>query len=214
MDITIKCPECGKILLIKNQNNIETLSKKYVTCPVCKTRNQFENFEKVTKREDDERTITGKVPGSNNEDATILPSSSTSIGKLLNLQSKSEYQLKIGKNTLGRKVSNPLPTVSIAVEEMQTNNSMSREHAIIEVSRMGNGSCRHILYNWKNKNGTYINGTSLEGKDSAVLNDGDLLRFGQVVMKFELPQDDETTGCFYETRHQSNDPESTIYEKK
>ena len=181
--IKIKCPICGSILHIKNQPDLD---KKSITCPTCKQKSQIADCKQVAEKNDDDATQYNSKKESGAENTILGTETVGSLGRLVNNQNGSTYQLKLGKNTIGRKVANPLPTVTIPIEEVQTHNTMSREHAIIEVTQLSNGSHRHFLYNWKNKNGTYVNGTQISTGDRYILNDGQTIRLGQVLLRFEL----------------------------
>ena len=63
---------------------------------------------------------------------------------------------------------------------------MSRNHYYIDVLVFGN-TVRHLLSVVPEaKNGTSLNGVKLESTDKLVLNDGDIIRSGQVEVKFKL----------------------------
>lgn len=182
--VKIKCPVCGSVLQIKNQPDLD---KKSVTCPTCKQKSRIADCMRMasTNNSDDATQYNaGRDMGS--EDTTLGTAPVVPLGKLVNSQNGCVHQLRLGKNTIGRSVSSPLPTVTIPVDEIQTHNTMSREHAIIEVTRLSNGSYRHFLYNWKNKNGTFVNEMRLTEGERLVLNDGQTIRLGEVVLRFEL----------------------------
>ena len=183
--LKIKCPGCGSILQLKKQPNLDS---KSVTCPICKLKSFIGDCEKLEEKWDDDKTlINPKQKGSSDETTIVEDNICTSAGRLVNTQTGKEYQLKQGRNAIGRQIENPLPTVTIAIEETQTRRTMSREHAIIEVTRLGNGGYRHFLYNWKGKNGTYVNGTPVADGERVVLSHGQTIKMGQVLLRFEIP---------------------------
>lgn len=183
----IKCPGCGTILQLKKQPNLEN---KYVTCPTCNLKSRIGNCEKIVEeKDDDESTQYNHKHGSGSEDTVLGHKSVISLGTLVNTQNGISYPLKLGRNTIGRKVSNPLPSVTIAIEETQTQRTMSREHAIIEVTRLVNGSCRHFLYNWKGQNGTSVDGTPVAEGDRVVLTHGQTITMGKVCLRFEIAKE-------------------------
>lgn len=164
------------------------LDNKYVTCPICGKKSRIGDCGRITekKAQDNDATQYRHAYPQSTEDTVLNPDSAIPAGRLVNIQTGSIHQLKTGKNTIGRRVANPLPTVTIPIEETQTNKTMSREHAIIEVTRLQNGGFRHFLYNWKNKNSTCVDGTPLDGDDRVVLSHGQTIKMGQVLLRFEI----------------------------
>ena len=69
---------------------------------------------------------------------------------------------------------------------------MSRKHAKIEVARLTNGCCKHILQNWQNKNPTYISGDQLRADDRIVLQNGMIIKFANIEVKFIIKDSEET----------------------
>lgn len=182
--VKIKCPVCGSIFSVPN---LPDLDKKTVTCPVCKKKSKIAECERIMEQKDSEATQYAYGKKKSSEDTTTLDYDKVlPIGRLVNMQTGESHQLSLGKNTIGRKVSVPLPSVTIPIEERQTHNTMSREHAVIEVTRLANGSHRHFLYHWKGKNGTYVDEKKVENADRIILNDGEVIRMGQVKVRFEI----------------------------
>lgn len=70
---------------------------------------------------------------------------------------------------------------------------MSRNHAKIEVIRLSKGNSKNILCNWQNKNPTYVGGEPLESGDRIVLNNGMVIRFANVDVKFVIEDTEATT---------------------
>ena len=181
--IKIKCPGCGSILPIMNQPDLD---KKFVTCPTCKLKSHVAICERVVEKKDEDDTEYNYRQKKGDDDTVLGDRPILSMGRLVDVQTGKIYHLKLGKNTIGRKVSNPLPSVSIPIDEVQSHNTMSREHAVIEVTRLGDDSYRHFLYNWNNKNGTYINGSPVEKGERFVLCHGQTIKMGQVLLRFEF----------------------------
>lgn len=179
----IKCPGCGTVLQLRRQPGIES---KSVTCPTCNLKSIIGVCEKIVEKDDDETQYGPKHISGSSEDTVLGQNSVIFLGRLVNTQNGVSYPLRIGRNTIGRKVSNPLPSVTIAIEEKQTQRTMSREHAVIEVTRLGNGSYRHFLYNWKGQNGTSVDGTPVAEGDRVVLTHGQTITMGKVLLRFEV----------------------------
>lgn len=180
--IKIKCPNDGAILKLKNQPDLDS---KTVTCPHCQNKLVIGDCEHIEEKKDDDATLYGQKKKQSEDDTIVDPNPTVSAGRLVNTQTGSVYQLKVGRNTIGREVMNPLPTVTLPIDETKTHNTMSREHAIIEVTRLGNGSFRHFLFNWKNKNATCVDGMPLNEGDRVVLSHGQVISMGQVNLRFE-----------------------------
>jgi len=183
--VKIKCPGCGSILPVRNQPDLE---KKSVTCPVCKKKSRIADCQKIKEQKEDDATQYRFDSKNNDEEerTTLNREYTVPLGRLVNMQTGSVHRLSLGKNTIGRKVAEPLPSVTIAIEETQTKNSMSREHAVIEVTRLANGSYRHFLSNWNNKNATSVNGRPLVEADRIVLSGEEIIKMGQVSVRFEI----------------------------
>lgn len=186
--LKIRCVHCGAKLTIRNQVNIEKLS---VECPNChekfKVSEGMQSMSANQSKTSDEDTIYRQSKGSDTED-TIFNSGQRNPGRLVEIATGRTYPLKPGRNTIGR-TSESTPT-DISVDD--PSRRMSRQHAIIEVRTMADGTFRHFLYNWKNKNSTCVDGHQLMQNDNIVLRDGQMIKFGPVTMRFSTP-DDETT---------------------
>lgn len=94
------------------------------------------------------------------------------------------YELKLGRNTIGRMSSTPQATVQIDTHGDKT---MSRFHAVIELVRMSDMSIRAIISNGSNKNSTYVSGILLNGNDKLILNNGSEIKMGNLLLRYELP---------------------------
>ena len=70
---------------------------------------------------------------------------------------------------------------------------MSRNHAKIEVIRLANGSAKHVLYNWQNKNQTYVGGDPIESGDRIILNNGMVIKFANIDIRFVIEDSEATT---------------------
>lgn len=86
----------------------------------------------------------------------------------------------MGINSVGRKASTSKATIQIDTSDR----SMSRMHSIINVTRMFDGTLRTTIKNADNKNITYVGGQILYDGDTIVLNDGDVIKMGNVNITF------------------------------
>lgn len=205
--IQIKCPFDGAILSVKNQPGIET---KNVTCPICKNKYPFTKFKRVTPAtnnddpdteypDKDEHTRYG------NEDSTIVDEEETttveektSLGKQVNytlgkvtvVGTRLYYQLKPGKNVIGRKGQKSEANFQIDTADKR---SMSREHIVIDVQKVPFKGYVHYVSLYKEKvNPTSIGKNPLLYGDCIVLNHGDLIKLPDATLKFEIPDEEET----------------------
>ena len=197
-EIKIKCPTCGKILRLQDAPNINAAS---FTCPVCKEKHVVGKCQRYVEQPKptassgdatryrsafaqqqggDEARI-GSQPQHGSGDETRIDSASRpAVGVLVDNMGRT-YALRSGINTIGRKASSSAATVQIATDER----TMSRSHAVIEVSNAG-GKTIHILRNGANKNPSYLNGTVIGPQDQLILNNGDRIRMGNTEMTFKI----------------------------
>lgn len=170
--IKIKCPNDGDILTVQKVPGIES---KYVTCPTCKQRMKFTDF-KVIQDSEEETTIFG---GGKN----------LIIGKLKVKSTGASYQLKIGKNVIGRK--SPKSSADIQID--CPNNRMSREHLIIEVKKSPTEGFIHYARLFKGHvNATFVGDLELEEGDEVILKNRNVIKLPDVDVEFTLPDEDET----------------------
>lgn len=207
--IQIKCPFCGAVLKVKQQAGLERAS---ITCPVCKKKSPFSSYESVVKKGGEETEIPGgfrsvynseetQLPGggghgTNNERTQIRENVNSVIGCLVEKSGK-RWPLHPGVNTVGRKTQSNPQSVEIPVTDYyagtEHQRKMSRSHAKIEVTRLPNGSYKHVLYNWQNQNPTYVGGESIDAGDRIVLNSGATVRFANIDVRFVIDDPDSTT---------------------
>lgn len=191
--IKIKCPYCGAVLSVKNQAGIES---KSVTCPICKQKSPFKDFKKIADRKDDEHT---QYPG--DEEKTSYQSSADpgtdigqglnfTLGKLKVMPSGPSFQLRTGKNVIGRKASQSSANFQIPMEGSKR---LSREHLMIEVKKVSGKGFVHYASLCKQKtNKTSVGSEILEFGDCVVLNHGDIIKLPDVNLKFEIPDEEGT----------------------
>ena len=195
-EIKIKCPTCGKVLRLQDAPNINAAS---FTCPVCeekhvvgKCQRYVEQPKPMVSSGDETRyggasaqqggdeTRIGSQPQCGGSDETRIGSaSSPAVGVLVDNLGRT-YQLRSGINTIGRKAASSPASVQIATNDR----TMSRSHAVIEVSNAG-GKTIHILRNGANKNPSYMNGVLIGQQDQLVLNNGDRIKMGSTELTFK-----------------------------
>ena len=187
--IKIKCPHCGAVLSVKNQAGIET---KNVTCPICKQMSPFSGFRPVADYAAEERTRypgSEEHPGTQNSGPDTVGSNFT-LGRLKVLSSGKKFQLKPGRNVVGRQADNSTADIQIPTEGSKR---MSREHLIIEVRKVPGKGFVHYASLCKEKvNATFVNDAGLEYGDCVVLHHGDIIKLPDSDVKFEIPDEEGT----------------------
>ena len=195
--IQIKCPFDGAVLSVKNQPGIES---KNVTCPICKHKYPFTQFRRVyqtNSNEDPDTEYPGgeeektsyAYSGSSNEETDIGQMNFT-LGKLKILGGSGSYQLKPGRNVIGRRGQKSEANFQIDTGEKR---SMSREHVVIEVKKVPGKGFVHYISLFKEKvNKTYIGNEPLIYGDCVVLAHGDVIKLPDANLKFEIPDDEAT----------------------
>ena len=172
--LKIKCPNCGAVLTIRNMAGIET---KSVTCPVCKKLSRYTDYKKpapICPTPEEDRTMLGNIPG-------MPPAQAGSPGSLRSEETGQTYILSVGLNIVGRKAASSDASVQIDT----ANRTMSRKHCAIEVKpTKGDTGYLHILSNAQNKNATYVGNQKLEDGDRIVLQGGEKIRMGEVILTF------------------------------
>lgn len=195
--IQIKCPFDGAVLSVKNQPGIDS---KNVTCPICKNKYPFTQFKRVYQTDSNEDSgpeypggeeeKTSSAYSKNANENTDYGQMNFTLGRLKILGGNGSYQLKPGRNVIGRRGQKSEANFRIDTGEKR---AMSREHVVIEVKKVPGKGFVHYIYLFKEKvNKTYIGNERLLYGDCIVLNNGDVIKLPDANLKFEIP-DDETT---------------------
>lgn len=198
--IQIKCPFDGAVLSVKNQPGIET---KSVTCPVCKHRYPFTQFKRVVPNVSTEDPTT-EYPGTDahsghgdepthyggEETTEIYEQPEYILGKVIVMGSGVSYQLKPGRNIIGRKGKTSEANFQI---DTAGKRSMSREHLVIEVNKIPEKGFVHYLSLYKENVGkTFIGSQPLLYGDCFVLKHGDSIKLPDATLRFEIPDGEDT----------------------
>lgn len=189
--VKIKCPCCGAILAVKMQPGIEN---KKVTCPVCKESSSFKLFKKIAEKKEEHTEYPNQDEETNyktkEETETGLGLNFT-LGKLMiPIKGFPSFQLKIGKNIIGREASASEASCRLP---MSDNRRMSREHLVIDVKKVPGKGFVHYASLYKQRvNDTFINNERLEYGDCIILNHGDLIKLPDITVKFEIPDEEGT----------------------
>lgn len=169
--IMIKCPACGAVLAVRNQPGIES---KNVPCPSCKQRIPFGSFQRVVPRKKVEGTIypenyqNRQSPA--NDGRVEKEELNSRVGQLCLLPTKQVFQLREGRNIIGRQATQSAATLQIPVMGSMR---MSREHLVITVENVPGKGYIHVASLFKPKfNETRVGGKVLAYGDSVVLEHG------------------------------------------
>jgi len=197
--IQIKCPFDGAVLSVKNQPGIET---KNVTCPICKHKYPFTQFKRVTQTsinddpdteypgEDEHTNYDGEHTSYGEEKTEIGKQPNYTLGKVIVVGSGVSYQLRPGRNVIGRKGQKSEAHFQIDTADKR---SMSREHIVIEVKKLPLKGFVHYVSLYKEKvNKTSIGNEQLLYGDCIVLNHGDIIKLPDATLRFEIPDGEET----------------------
>ena len=195
--IHIKCPNDGAVLAI---TNLPGLEKKNVTCPVCQTSRPFTEYKRCVPngKDDTEQSDKTDVKTPNSGEPTEFGDTGKTrvnlgnfiLGRITVTSTGQHYQLRIGRQVIGRKASTSQAEIQIATGESRR---MSRSHMVIEVTKMPGKGFVHCAKLFKEQcNDTFVNNVRLVAGDSIVLHHGDVLRLPDAELKFELPDGEET----------------------
>ena len=171
----VKCPDCGTMLNVKNQNDAPVVS---VTCPHCQSalRVKFKQQSAPTPP---------PRPSIGDGGETVIGQSNISKARFYLKTSGQTYQLADGINTIGRQACSSGATIQIATNDQK----MSRHHAKIEVLRYPGGITRIKINNWQNKNATWVNNVELKDDETLILQNGCRLKMGDTEMFFITEND-------------------------
>lgn len=192
----IQCPQCQTVLDVKNQeDNLE----KRINCPRCGTElivkfkpksdpvEAHTFYARQKPRYDSGETQLGGMGNrysASSEDETQLGRGQVNKAETnarLSLNGVT-YTLKEGQNIVGRRASTSLATIQLATDDL----SMSRQHVIINVTTLSDGTKKAVLSNYKNKNVTSINGFQIDSGDAIRLADGNTITMGRTTVVFML----------------------------
>lgn len=193
--LKVKCPFCSAVLAVNYQPGIEN---KRLSCPLCKHSNVFGAFRPVTANQYQEDDST-RYPGTLGGDDAKLPDSMSKtadtrnliLGVLVRIPSLERYQLKHGRNVIGRRAQASKADIQMETGE---NRRISREHIVIEVKNIPVKGLVHYISLFKERvNKTFIGKEELLFGDAVILKSGDVIKLPDLDLRFEIPDDDATT---------------------
>ncbi len=186
----VKCPKCGTGLEVKNSKNEAV---KVFACPNCKTKLQVKFSAESAPLEahtmlgpqrpqanDGATQLGGAVAGSGNGSTQIASPQTFVRQARLECDGKA-YDLELGQNTIGRKAQTSHATVQIDT----TDRYMSRQHALITVTRLRDGGLKATLRNDQNKNDTLVNGQTIANGDEIRLINGCRITMGHTTLLYK-----------------------------
>jgi hypothetical protein len=168
--IKVKCG-CGVILSVTNSRNEAV---KRFNCPNCGKAIEVP-FHKLPA--DDGETHLGDEPATG--DTHLGGNNLQHTSCRLELDGR-RYDLLVGRNSVGRKADSSHADVQLYT----TDKYMSRQHAIINVRRLPDGSIKCDISNDQNKNATRVNNYTLGPDDAIVLHEGDRITMGDTTVTF------------------------------
>jgi pSer/pThr/pTyr-binding forkhead associated (FHA) protein len=90
------------------------------------------------------------------------------------------YTLRMGSNVVGRKANSSEANIQIVTTDM----FMSRQHALIKMTKVANGSMKALISNFQNKHVTYVNGMELVENDEVLLINGAQIKMGKTIVEY------------------------------
>lgn len=191
--IQIKCPFDGAVLSVRHQPGLEA---KNVTCPICKHKYPFTQFRRVTSDTGNDDSPTNYPDGfertryGNEEPTELCVQQDYTLGRVRIVGSGKSYQLRPGRNVIGRKGVKSNADFQIDTAEQR---AMSREHILIEVKKVSGKGFVHYISLFKEKvNKTYIGNEQLFYGDCIVLKNGDIIKLPDASLKFEISDNEGT----------------------
>lgn len=184
-EIQVICTGCSRRYKIKGSD--ETLRTQNFRCPACGFEAPFSAvqdwgetyFGKKKVKKAEKATVAKKNDG----DHTMIKGRSVAYGQTATLNLPA-YQIRIalkeGNFILGRRSSDSKADIKLAPDPY-----MSREHALLQVSRDGM-RMRYAMKALKAENPVFLNNSRLCPSDVVLLQPGDVLVMGQTKIIFEV----------------------------
>ena len=189
MKKSVVCPNCGVILEVVNSKNEAV---KQIFCPNCKIDLQVK-FDSLSKQPLNAHTYYApKSPSVGNMGETQLSRRKVGTTILASAPSKNvsaklvfkgvDYPLQTGRNVIGRKATTSQASIQIATVDRY----MSRQHAVIHLSTLPDGTLKATFQNYQNKNDTTVDGQPVETGDEIRLVDGNSITMGNTSIIFKI----------------------------
>ena len=195
--LKLKCPGDGLVLTIKYVPGIEN---KSLTCPKCGRKRkvcEYINlsgipFVQAAGRCDDETdddSYDGRHEPPSEDSEYKQNKYNVTVGQLLINPSGKTFQLKLGRNVIGRKSRQSSADIQIDC----TTRRMSRDHLVIDVVKESLKGIVHYASLYKAAvNDTFIGQMKLEYGDKIPLSNGALIKLPDVDVTFIIPDEEAT----------------------
>ena len=176
----VSCNSCG-ILLDVPQRNGEPF--RDIHCPNCNHQLRV-TFSGPQPNEQAETVYAGmqgissKESSDDNALTQFAQAKPEHPGSLLFGTEK--YPLHLGRNLVGRKSKSSNADVQIPTNDLK----MSREHAVINIKRIADGSLKILIRNCKDHLVTKVKGMVLEANDEVVLTNGTDIQLGHTLITY------------------------------
>ena len=184
--IEIKCPFCKQPVSIMVLTDVESMKK---TCPHCQKTITI-RFNKKDVRMDSSQTRQQSSGGSSdgerqaekNSDETELGNVLINSGKPFLVIGNQRFQLKEGRNTVGRRSDDSTATLQIPTDDLY----MSRVNAIIEISKVTGNKWYVTVSSCNERNLVKVNQRTLKMGERLVLQPSYVIRLGHTDVGFTL----------------------------
>ena len=179
MNKYVKCDSCGLTLNVPQKNNDPV---RIIRCPNCSHQLRVEFGP---QSEDSGETVYGGGKTNNRQSqaseagATIYAQKKIISKGMLKCDGKL-YPLHIGRNIVGRKA----PSSEADVQIDSIDRRISRQHAIIKMTRVADGTLRTLISCTKDRLTTIVGGQSLSVGDEVILTNGINLTLGQTSLVY------------------------------
>lgn len=180
--IRIKCPFCGKVIMVPSVPDIRA---KKVKCPACGHIYPFGDFE-VVKERARVSVETEKFDSAPREETFYFTDGIHD----------DRYRLKVGSNTIGRRPELSAPLCSVPIPT--ADKGFSRCHFNARVVKAVDGHLHCYISNASNKNTTYVNDKVLGAGEEIALREGDIVRSSVTYLRLniERPKSSDDTDMY------------------
>lgn len=180
--IKVKCPNCGARLSIEVSPSAD-LSRGKLTCPNCRVKSPLASFTPV-----EDKPL--------RDETQIVANLHDTIGRLLDVGTRKEYQLKEGSQLIGRMTFKEPPKADVPI--LTDDKMFSRTQFYIRVMKGRDGLYHTYISDFvgKQKNPTYVNGKKLNDDDEDGLKHNDVISAGNTKLRFVGTSFDDETKPF------------------
>jgi pSer/pThr/pTyr-binding forkhead associated (FHA) protein len=188
--ITCPTPNCNTTISL-NSDDWGTDEFERITCPACKK--IIKKYDNPNyKRNNNQKTPPKSSAKDSNKTAVVATNKKaefaiTDLKKdqtpawLIDMNSDSVYELKFGKQTIGRAGSSKPSDIALITKDV----SISGAHFRIEINRTANQGIEFVISDNSSANGVMLNQKrKLEAGEEVVLKDGDVIRLGRSDLYF------------------------------